>query len=286
MAEEFAKVNWFPGHMTKALRTMESDLKLVDCVCEIADARIPRSSRNPVLSEILGRKPRLIVLNRADQADPTVTDLWVRAMRAEQTAVLVTDSRSGKGTERLESALRELLKEQLEARAEKGQASRPIRAMVVGIPNVGKSTFINKICRRKAAVASDRPGVTRGKQWVTVSAGLELLDTPGVLWPRFDDPVTGEYLAFTGAVKDQILDAEDLASRLMTCLAQRAPEALKTRYRLTETEGIPGWELLEQAARKRGFLISGGEADTLRMANILLDEFRGGKLGRLSLEVP
>ena len=279
-------VNWFPGHMTKALRSMESDLKLVDCVCELADARIPRASRNPALDALLERKPRLLILNRADQADPAATKRWAEHYRAQGLAVLETDCRSGRGVERFPEAVRSLLREKLEALEAKGQGTRPLRAMVTGIPNVGKSTFINKAAGRKAAAASDRPGVTRGRQWVSVSRGLELLDTPGVLWPKFDDPKTGELLAFTGAVKDQILDAEELASRLLSLLAEIAPQALSERYKLSETAGLPGWELLEAAARKRGFLISRGEPDTLRMANVLLDEFRAGKLGRLTLEAP
>ena len=286
MGDQAININWFPGHMTKALRNMESDLKLVDCVCEITDARIPRSSRNPALDELLGRKPRLILLNRADQADPAMTRRWIDFYRAQGMEALETDSRSGKGVDRFPQAVRGLLREKLQALEAKGQVSRPLRAMVVGIPNVGKSTFINKAAGRKAAAASDKPGVTRGKQWVTVSRGLELLDTPGVLWPKFEDPVIGEHLAFTGAVKDQILDTEELASHLLSLLADIAPQALAERYKLTETAGLQGWELLEAAAKKRGFLISRGEADTLRMANILLDEFRAGKLGRLTLEAP
>ena len=286
MGDQAININWFPGHMTKALRNMESDLKLVDCVCEITDARIPRSSRNPALDELLGRKPRLILLNRADQADPAMTRRWIDFYRAQGMEALETDSRSGKGVDRFPQAVRGLLREKLQALEAKGQGSRPLRAMVVGIPNVGKSTFINKAAGRKAAAASDKPGVTRGKQWVTVSRGLELLDTPGVLWPKFEDPVIGEHLAFTGAVKDQILDTEELASHLLSLLADIAPQALAERYKLTETVELQGWELLEAAAKKRGFLISRGEADTLRMANILLDEFRAGKLGRLTLEAP
>lgn len=286
MGNEAMNVNWFPGHMTKALRTMESDLKLVDCVCEIADARIPRSSRNPALDSLLNRKPRLLLLNRADQADPAMNRRWAEHYRSQGIAVLETDCRSGRGVDKFPGALRELLKEKLSRLEEKGQGSRPLRAMVVGIPNVGKSTFINKAAGRKAAAASDRPGVTRGRQWITVSKGLELLDTPGVLWPKFDDPAVGERLAFTGAVKDQILDVEELASHLIALLAVRAPQALNERCKLAETEGMQPWELLEAAARKRGFLVSKGEADTLRMANVLLDEFRAGKLGRITLEEP
>jgi ribosome biogenesis GTPase A len=215
-----------------------------------------------------------------------MTRRWIEYYRSRGFSALETDSRSGRGVDRFPEAIRSLLEEKLRSLEAKGQGSRPLRAMVVGIPNVGKSTFINKAAGRKAAAASDRPGVTRGKQWVTVSKGLELLDTPGVLWPKFDDPVIGEHLAFTGAVKDQILDTEELASHLLSLLAQLAPRALAERYKLTETEGLQGWELLETAAKKRGFLVSRGEADTLRMSNVLLDEFRAGKLGRLTLEVP
>lgn len=286
MREEAMKVNWFPGHMTKALRAMENDIKLVDCVCELTDARIPRSSRNPALDELLGQKPRLILLNRADQADPNMTKRWIEFYRAQGIAAIETDCKSGRGVDKFAGAVRELLKEKLAALEAKGQGTRPLRAMVVGIPNVGKSSFINRAAGRKAAAASDRPGVTRGKQWVTVSKGLELLDTPGVLWPKFEDNIIGEHLSFTGAVKDQILDVEELACHLLGELAELAPGALNERYKLTEIEGLQSWELLELAAKKRGFLISKGEADTLRMSNVLLDEFRAGKLGRLTLEAP
>ena len=286
MQNEAMNINWFPGHMTKALRTMEGDLKLVDCVCELVDARIPVSSRNPALDELLGRKPRLLLFNRSDQADPAMNKRWLEYFRSCGISVLETDCRSGEGVDRFPIAVRELLKERLQALEAKGQGTRPLRAMVVGIPNVGKSTFINKAAGRKAAAASDRPGVTRGRQWSSVSRGLELLDTPGVLWPRFDDPVIGERLAFTGAVKDEILDTGELASHLLALLTQLAPAVLRERYKLTETEDLQGWELLEEAAKKRGCLISRGEADTLRMSRILLDEYRSGKLGRLTLEEP
>ncbi len=286
MREEAMNVNWFPGHMTKALRAMENDIKLVDCVCELTDARIPRSSRNPALDEVLGQKPRLILLNRADQADPNVTKRWIEFYRAQGVAAIETDCKSGRGVDKFAGAVRELLKEKLAALEAKGQGTRPLRAMVVGTPNVGKSSFINRVAGRKAAAASDRPGVTRGKQWVTVSKGLELLDTPGVLWPKFVDNLIGVHLSFTGAVKDQVVDVEGLACHLLSELAAIAPNALAERYKLTEFEGLQGWELLEVAAKKRGFLISRGEADTLRMSNVLLDEFRAGKLGRLTLEAP
>jgi ribosome biogenesis GTPase A len=285
-AYEKMNIQWFPGHMTKAQRMIEENLKLVDAVAEILDARIPGASRNPDIDRLAGDKPRLLLLNRIDLADPAVTARWRRFFEGQGYAVLETDAKSGRGVKEFVPAVRRLLAGKLAEYEAKGQVGRALRIMILGIPNVGKSTFINKTAGRKATAASDRPGVTRGKQWVTISKGLELLDTPGVLWPKFDDPVIGEHLAFTGAVKDQILDSEELASHLLSLLADVAPQALTVRYKLTETAGLQGWELLEAAAKKRGFLVSKGEADTLRMANVLLDEFRGGKLGRLTLEAP
>jgi len=273
--------------MTKTRRMIEADARLVDVVCEVIDARIPESSRNPDLDAMVGRKPRLIVLNRADQADAAATRLWTDHFRRQGLAVLETDCRSGAGIGRFAPAVRALLKDKLEAYAAKGQSGRTLRAMVVGVPNVGKSTFINRVSKKKSAKVSDRPGVTRGKQWVTVDGGLELLDTPGILWPKFDDEETGLHLAFTGAVKDDVVDVETLSMRLMELLAARYPAQLRERYRLSwEGEPPAGHMLLEAAARNRGFLASGGETDTERMARILLDEFRGGKLGRFTLELP
>ncbi len=279
-------IQWYPGHMTKTRRQMEEDVKLVDLVAEVADARIPISSRNPDIDAIVGNRPRLIVFNRADQADPAMTARWIAWFKAKGYGVLETDAKSGKGVGQFSIAAKSVLKDKLAAWKAKGQVGRPIRAMVVGVPNVGKSTFINKVAKRKSAKASDRPGVTRGKQWVSVDSGLELLDTPGILWPKFEDETTGLHLAFTGAVKDEITDMEALACALLELLRDRYPKALRERYKLMELDGLQGWELLEQGARKRGMLISGGEADTERMAKVLLDEFRGGKLGRFTLEVP
>ena len=278
-------VQWFPGHMAKARRMMHESVKLVDVVCEIADARIPISSRNPELDGLLAGRPRLLVLNRTDLADPAVTKLWTAAFRAGGVPVIETDARSGRGVSGFLPAVRALLSDKIAALEAKGQGGRPIRAMVVGVPNVGKSTFINKLAGRKAAIASDRPGVTRGKQWISVG-GLHLLDTPGLLWPKLDGEHVGEHLAFTGAVKDQILDVEALAAHLLKWLAERYPALLTARYKIEADTDAAGWELLERAARKRGFLISGGEVDTERMSNILLDEFRGGVIGRISLERP
>jgi ribosome biogenesis GTPase A len=278
-------IQWFPGHMKKALRMIEENLKLVDLVCEIIDARIPVSSRNPELDGIVGSKPRLIVLNRTDLADPNATKLWHLNFNKAGISVLETDSKSGRGVNGFSAAVREVLKDKIARNAEKG-ISKTMKCMVVGVPNVGKSTFINKVAKKKAANASDRPGVTRGKQWINVDNGLDLLDTPGVLWPKFDDPRIGENLAYTGAVKDAVVDTEALASRLMEKLNADYPQLLIARYKLADTADKKGWELLEAAARKRGFLISGGEADTERMSAILLDEFRGGVIGRTTLEKP
>lgn len=288
MAQDFEKLNiqWFPGHMTKAQRMIEEHMKQVDAVCEILDARIPMASRNPDIDRLAGDKPRIVVLNRTDLADPKATARWHTAFQRQSMTVLETDSRSGKGVNGFAGAVRTALRDKIEAYAAKGQVGRPVRGMVLGIPNVGKSTFINKVARKKSAKAGDRPGVTRGKQWITVDQGLELLDTPGILWPKFEDETIGLHLAFTGAVRDAIMDVETLACHLIQLLAQRKPESLAARFKLVPEEGMDGWALLEAGARKRGFLISGGEVDLERMAHILLDEFRGGKMGRITLELP
>jgi len=279
-------IQWFPGHMTKARRMIAENVKLVDIVCEIIDARIPLSSRNPDLPGLTGIRPRMVILNRIDQADPAQTKAWVTKFDREGVPVLQTDSLSGKGVKDFSQRVRTVLKEKIAENEAKGQGGKPLRAMVVGIPNVGKSSFINRVAGRKAAEASDRPGVTRGKQWIKVDKGLELLDTPGILWPKFEDPRVGRNLAFTGAVKDDILDREGLAANLMHLLRDRYPERLAERYKLETAGDEDGYTLLEMAARKRGFLISGGEYDLERMSAVLLDEFRGGKLGRVSLETP
>lgn len=279
-------IQWYPGHMTKTRRQMEEDVKFVDMVAEVVDARIPISSRNPDIDSIVGSRPRMIIFNRADQADPAITAKWLSAFREKSFAVLETDAKSGKGVAQFPAVVKAALKDKITAWQAKGQVGRPVRIMVVGIPNVGKSTFINKVAKRKSAKAGDRPGVTRGKQWVGVDRGLELLDTPGILWPKFEDKLTGMHLAFTGAVKDEIMDSEELACNLLELLRDRYPAALSERYKIEVPSELPGWELLERAARKRGMLISGGEADTERMSKVLLDEFRGGKLGRFTLEQP
>lgn len=281
-------IQWYPGHMAKTRRQMLENLKNIDLVCELVDARIPQVSRNPDMDEIAGDKPRMILLNRVDLADPEQTRRWAAWYREQGYSVLETDSQHGTGTARFGAVARERLADKIAAWNEKGQTGRSVRVMVVGIPNVGKSTFINRVLGRKSAKAADKPGVTRGAQWFRVQGGIDLLDTPGILWPKFDDERVGILLAVTGAVKDDILDTETLACKLFEILARCAPQAIMERYKVTipEQSDFLGYELLEQAGRKRGFLISGGEIDTERMARILLDEFRGGVLGRITLETP
>jgi ribosome biogenesis GTPase A len=284
--QEKLNIQWFPGHMTKAQRMIEENMRLVDAVCEIMDARIPISSRNPDIDRLVGDKPRLVILNRIDQADPQMTVLWRAFFKEQGIAVLETDCKSGKGVSNFGKAIRAILQEKIEEYTRKGQAGRPLRVMILGIPNVGKSTFINKVAKRKAALASDRPGVTRGKQWITIDAGLELLDTPGILWPKFDSQQVGECLAWTGAIRDEIMDRETLAANLFVRLCALYPDNVAQRYKIPTDGYENGYEILETAAKKRGFLISRGEYDLERMASVLLDEFRDGKLGRITLERP
>ena len=279
-------IQWYPGHMAKTRRMIVEQMKRMDAVCEILDARIPLSSRNPDVEELTGEKPRLIVLNRTDLADPAATRQWAAYFRGKGYAVLEANAKAGQGTGRFAGAVRELLAEKIAAYTERGQAGRTLRVMILGIPNVGKSTFINKVSGRKTAKAEDRPGVTRSKQWIAVDRSLELLDTPGMLWPKFDDPAVGMRLACTGAVRDEIVDLEELASHLMAYLGGQYPDALLQRYKVEAEPEDAGFTLLEKAGRKRGFLVRGGGVDTERMARILLDEFRGGRLGRFTLELP
>ena len=284
----FEKMNiqWFPGHMTKAQRMIEENIALVDAVCEILDARIPYSSRNPDIDRLAGDKPRLIILNRTDLADPNLTARWRRYFEAQGLAILETDAKSGKGVSGFAPAVRRMLKDKLAAYEAKGQVGRPLRVMILGIPNVGKSTFINKVAGRKAAIAGDKPGVTRGKQWINIDQGLDLLDTPGILWPKFDSQEVGEMLAITNAIKADVLDKETLGANFMLRLREMYPKAIEERYKFTPDPDMNGFELLEQAAKKRGFLVSRGEYDIERMANTLLGEYHDGKLGRLTLEAP
>lgn len=286
---EVQSVQWFPGHMAKTRRAIQSSLKLVDIVAELIDARIPVSSRNPVLKSIIGNKPKIVLLNKSDMADPARTAEWVDYFKQHKTVAIPIDCKTGKGLNRLLPEIKNILREQIAAWERKGMVGRPIRIMVVGVPNVGKSSLINRLCKGgnagKAAV-QDKPGVTRRNQWFTIGKGLELLDTPGVLWPKFEDPVVGEHLAFTGAVRDEILDIEGLSYRLLELLQDLYPEAVNTRYKtdIRPEEELKGHEILERIGRKRGMLISGGEIDTERAAVNVLDEYRGGKLGRITLE--
>ena len=270
--------------MTKTRRQMAEYIKQVDAVCEVVDARIPQVSRNPDMDEIAAGRPRMMILNRIDLADPNKTAVWAKYFRDQGMAVIQTDSRAGTGTQAFSNAVRTLLADKIAQWNEKGLVGKSVRVMVVGIPNVGKSTFINRILGRKSAKAADRPGVTRGSQWFRVESGIDLLDTPGILWPKFDDPDVGLRLAFIGSVKDTILDIELIAARFLTIMNENYPERIKERYKLEFSPESEEFERLEMLARKRGMLISGGEPDTERAAVMLLDEYRAGKLGRITLD--
>lgn len=279
-------INWFPGHMAKTRRKISEDLKKVDAVIEVVDARIPVSSRNPELDLLLQSKPRLVLLNKSDMADPNVTTLWLQVLKNASTCALAVDCRSGKGVREIAPAVRRLLQEKIEANAARGMTGKSLRVMVVGIPNVGKSSFINRLTGKSRAKVENRPGVTRDNQWFVATGGLELLDTPGVLWPKFEDQTVGEHLAFTGAVKDTILDIETLAVKLLQVL--RGPYALllETRYKIEITPEDEPYDLLCKIGKKRGMVVRGGEIDTERAAVMLLDEYRSGVLGRITLEQP
>lgn len=285
---EEVSIQWFPGHMAKTRRLMKDNLKLVDIVVELTDARVPFSSRNPEMKNLVGGKPRIVILNKCDMADETLTGEWIEYYKSKGISAIATDCRSGRGLNKLAPVVREVLKKELEKRASKGMEGKPIRMMIVGIPNVGKSSFINRVAGGKRTKVEDRPGVTRGKQWVTLENGIDMLDMPGVLWPKFEDKTVGEHLAFTGAVKDDIIDIESLAMRLADLLNRDYHRLLCDRYKLTneETENIEPYDLLELIGAKRGMKISGGEVNTGRAAAMLLDEFRGGKIGRITLEKP
>lgn len=282
---DIRNIQWFPGHMTRTRRKIQESLKLVDAAVEIVDARIPMSSRNPEMDSLTAGKPRLVILNKADLADEASTKRWMAYFRSQGLAALAVDCKSGRGCNQFESALRELLSELIGKWESKG-AHRTIRAMIVGIPNVGKSSFINRMNRGGKAKVEDRPGVTRQNQWFVIEGGTQLLDTPGVLWPKFEDQTVAMRLAFTGAIKDAVLDIEEMACELLGVLRRDYPSVLVERYRLTEPLNEDNWELLQDIGRKRGMLISGGEIHTERAAIMLLDEYRGGKLGRITLEQP
>lgn len=286
---EVQSIQWFPGHMTRTRRQIEKCLPKVDMVAEIIDARVPVSSRNPVLQQLIRGKPRMILMNKCDMADPAETAKWVCHYKEKGITALEVDCKTGRGVNRFAPAVREVLRDRIAVWESKGMVGRPIRVMVVGIPNVGKSSLINKLCKgiKGKAEVQDRPGVTRENRWFTIGNGLELLDTPGVLWPKFEDKRVGERLAFTGAVKDDILDREHLAARLLECLQNKGYLGkVGERYKLEEAElqELDGFGMLEKIGKKRGFLVRGGEVELDRTAITVLDEFRGGKIGRISIE--
>ena len=280
-------IQWFPGHMAKTRRLITENLKSVDAVIEILDARIPYSSRNPEISKICTGKPMLLLLNKASLADPEVTAFWAKKFSNQTTKCIETDCISGQGISKIAPALKELCGDKLSRYEEKGMHGRPIKVMVVGIPNVGKSSLINKLCGTKKAKVENRPGVTLDKQWVSTNIGVQLLDMPGVLWPKFDERTVGENLAITGAIKDDVLDIETIASALCGRLRKMYPQLLMQRYKLSELPNesdVNDYDLLCLVGKKRGHLISGGEIDTERTANMLIDEYRAAKIGRISLD--
>lgn len=285
---EMQTIQWFPGHMTKTKRQIQSSLKLVDAVAEIIDARIPVSSRNPDLAKLVQNKPRVILLNKCDMANQTATKMWIDYFKKQNLVAIPVDCKSGRGLDKFAPAVNTVMSHKIARLKEKGMVNPTIRIMIVGIPNVGKSSFINKMVKKNRAKVEDRPGVTRGNQWYTIAKNLEMLDTPGVLWPKFDDKTVGEHLAFTGAVKDQILDIELLAVRLLDFIKELKTADFITRFKLEneDIENIDSYELLKIIGKKRGMLVSGGEIDTERAAIMLLDEFRSAKLGRITVEMP
>lgn len=278
---EVQNIQWFPGHMTKTRRLIEADLKMVDAVVEVTDARIPESSRNPILDDLLGNKPRVMIMNKCDVADENATIAWKKYYESRGIYVIVCDCRSGKGLNKFLPSVKRMLSDVIQRRKARGMIGKALRLMVVGIPNVGKSSFINRMANSKKTKVGDRPGVTRGKQWVSIDKDVELLDMPGILWPKFDDKNVAQKLAFTGAVKDDVVDTAALARSLGVLLLSDYPELIKARYKISEDGDV-----LTEIAKSRGMLISGGEPDTERAAIALLDEFRGGKIGRITLDTP
>lgn len=285
---EMQNIQWFPGHMTKTKRQIQASLKLVDAVAEILDARIPLSSKNPDLQKLIQNKPKVVLLNKCDMANQTATSRWIDYYASQGITAIAVDCKSGKGLNKFAPAVNNVLSERRERLKAKGMVNPMLRIMIVGIPNVGKSSFINRVAKQNRAKVEDRPGVTRGNQWYTIAKNIEMLDTPGVLWPKFDDKIVGERLAFIGAVKDQILDTELLAVRLLDFLRSLKPADFIARFKLEDIDldAIDSYELLNVIGKKRGMLISGGEINTERAAIMLLDEFRSGKLGRITLEMP
>lgn len=284
-------IQWFPGHMTRARRQIEEKLKYIDVAIELLDARLPASSRNPMIREILGAKPRLVLLNKSDLADPSVTERWMERLKEEQVKVLEIDAVSGTNVKKILPRCKELMQPKYEAWRRKGMEPRAIRTLIVGIPNVGKSTLINRLAGRNVAATGDRPGVTKGQQWIKLGKEMELLDTPGILWPKFEDEQVGYRLAATGAIRDEILHVEDVAFHLAKELVRRYPHVFKDRYGI---EALPEdvenphevVDLLESIGRRRGAVMSGGRIDLKKASDALLHDLRTGKLGRITLEVP
>lgn len=283
MSADVQTIQWFPGHMAKTRRKIKEILPLIDAVAEVVDARIPLSSRNPEIKELIEGKPHIILLNKCDMADKAVTDKWINYYKSQGSFAIAIDCKSGKGLNSFKDTVKTALAHKLDSYAKKGMVGKPLRVMVVGIPNVGKSSFINRVAGKSRAKVENRPGVTRGNQWFTIDKQLELLDTPGVLWPKFEDQTVGERLAFTGAVKDRVLDVELLAVRLLEVLAENYPHLLSVRYGELDFSLEP-YDLLCQIGKKRGMVIRGGETDTERAANMLLEEYRNCKIGLISLE--
>lgn len=279
-------IQWFPGHMAKTRRLIRECLPMVDAVAEIRDARVVLSSKNPEIEKLIGNKKRILILNKSDYADSITTQKWCEYYRSQGIETVVTDSRSGKGVNQFPQAVRRVLKDKLDVWQNKGMGTKALKIMIVGIPNVGKSSFINRLSKSKKAKVEDRPGVTRGIQWVDVDSSLQLLDMPGMLWPKFESQKVSEHLAFTGAIKDDIMDIELLAVRLLECLSEQYPQMLCERYGIELSDADDGYELLQKIGAKRGMRISGGEINTERAAIMVIDEFRGCKIGRISLETP
>lgn len=279
-------VQWFPGHMAKTRRLIKESLNLVDGVVELLDARVPYSSQNPELDGIIKNKPRIILLNKCDVANPAATAMWIKYFESKGAYAIPVDCKTGKGLNKFDETVKKALANVIAKNEEKGMKGKPLRLMVVGIPNTGKSSFINRMGKNAKAKVADKAGVTKQNQWFVVGNGIELLDTPGVLWPKFDDPEVGDKLAFIGSVKDEVTDKETIACRLLESLAKTNPSAIEERYKISGVDGLQGWEILEMIGRKRGFLIKGGEIDYERAAVIVADEFIGGKLGRITLELP
>lgn len=281
------ELQWFPGHMAKTRRLISDNLKLVDVVIELLDARLPLSSRNPEIDAIVGSRPRIVVLNKCDISDPDANEAWLKYFNDKGIYAVLADSRTGKGFSAIAPAVDSVLREKLERERRRGIQRHSVRMMIVGIPNVGKSSFINRLSSRSAAKTGDRPGITTAKQWIRIAGKYELLDTPGILWPKFESPEVARRIAFTGGIKDEIMDIEELAFYLVGYLKENYPQNLAERYKLSDSElSEEAWDIVGIIGKKRGCIVSGGEVDTFRTSSLILDEFRSARLGRITLELP